>query len=122
MLAKAGVRLSAAFVIHPTGHDRTASFRRARDLGDVEVAVDRLRKRAGDRSRRHVENVWGMSAQGSALLDAEAMLLVHDGDREVPPLDALLDQRMRSDDDVGPFELALQGARQERQAHPELTT
>ena len=36
-----------------------------------------------------------------ALLDAEAVLLVDDGDREVAQLDALLDQRVRADDDVG---------------------
>ena len=35
-----------------------------------------------------------------ALLDAEAVLLVDDGDREVAELDALLDQRVRADDDV----------------------
>ena len=35
------------------------------------------------------------------LLDAEAVLLVDDGDREVAQLDAFLDERVRADDDVG---------------------
>ena len=39
--------------------------------------------------------------QRLALLDAEAVLLVDDGDGEVAQLDALLDQRVRADDDVG---------------------
>ena len=41
------------------------------------------------------------SRERLALLDAEAVLLVDDGDREVAQLDALLDQRVRADDDVG---------------------
>ena len=40
-------------------------------------------------------------ASALALLDAEAVLLVDDRDREVAQLDALLDQRVRADDDVG---------------------
>ena len=40
------------------------------------------------------------SVERLALLDAETMLLVDDRDREVRELDALLDQRMRADDDV----------------------
>jgi hypothetical protein len=39
------------------------------------------------------------------------MLLIDDRDREVPELDALLDQRMCTDDDVRAFELAFQRAR-----------
>ena len=35
-----------------------------------------------------------------ALLDAEAVLLVDDRDGEVAKLEALLDQRVRADDDV----------------------
>ena len=38
--------------------------------------------------------------QRLALLDAETMLLVDDRDREVTELDALLDKRVRADDDV----------------------
>ena len=42
------------------------------------------------------------SVERRALLDAEAVLLVDDRDREVAELDALLDQRVRADDDVAP--------------------
>ena len=40
-------------------------------------------------------------AERAPLLDAEAVLLVHDGDGERAELDLLLDERMRADRDVG---------------------
>ena len=59
-----------------------------------------------------------------ALLDAEAVLLVDDGDGEVAQLDALLDERVRADDDVGAdggVALALRRrARQQRARDAEL--
>ena len=42
-----------------------------------------------------------LAAQGVALLDAEAVLLVDDDQAEVVELDAVLDQRVRADDDAG---------------------
>ena len=58
------------------------------------------------------------------LLDAEAVLLVDDGDREVAQLEALLDKCVGADDDVGSerrLPLALAGrAREERAADAEL--
>ena len=59
-----------------------------------------------------------------ALLDAEAVLLVDDRDREVAQLEAFLDQRVRPDDDVGAERsLALplpRRAREQRAADAEL--
>src|SRR5437899_12645403 len=62
--------------------------------------------------------------ESGALLDAEAVLLVDDGDGKVAQLEAFLDQRMRPDDDVGaerhlPLALARR-AGEERTADPEL--
>ena len=48
-----------------------------------------------------MQDVRGASlCERLALLDAEAVLLVDDGDREVAEVDAFLDERMRADDDV----------------------
>src|SRR5260221_12658205 len=59
-----------------------------------------------------------------ALLDAEAMLLVDNRDREVAQLDALLNQRVRADDDVDVLrEIALsltRRTREQRAGHTEL--
>ena len=46
------------------------------------------------------------SVERPPLLDAEAVLLVHDGDRELGQVDALLDQRVRADHDLRAGELA----------------
>ena len=42
-----------------------------------------------------------LGAQGIALLDAEAVLLVDHDQPEVGELDVLLEQRVRADDDAG---------------------
>ncbi len=55
-----------------------------------------------------------------ALLDAEAVLLVDDGDGEVAEGDALLDQRVRADDDVGVRPARADGAGEERTGDAEL--
>ena len=86
--SQARVRLGAALVGHPGRHDRLAARRRLRDLAHGEVAVDRERERARDRRRGHVEHVRGAPLrQRRALLDAEAVLLVDDGDGEVAELE-----------------------------------
>ena len=45
------------------------------------------------------------------LLDAEAVLLVDDRDGELAQVDALLDQRVRPDDDLRVLDAALQAGR-----------
>jgi len=42
-----------------------------------------------------------LAAQGVALLDAEAVLLVDDDQAQVEEVDVLLEQRMGADDDAG---------------------
>ena len=73
-------------------HAVTIGFRvrrRLRDLGHGEVAVDGERERPRDRRRRHVQHVRRAPlGQRRPLLDAEAVLLVDDRDREVGELDA----------------------------------
>ncbi len=96
-----GVRLGGLLLLDPARDDRLARRRRLRDLGDGEIAVHRERERARDRRRGHVQHVRRATLrQRLALLDAEAVLLVDDRDREIAQLDALLDQRVRADDDV----------------------
>ena len=99
---EAHVRLGGARLRDAARDHRLARRRRLRDLGDGEVAVHGERERARDRRRGHVQHVRRAPlAQRLALLDAEPVLLVDDGDREIAQLDVLLDERVRADDDVG---------------------
>ena len=115
----------------PGGDDRLAVGGRRRDLRDGEVAVDRQRERPRDRRRRHVEDVRAPAlGERRPLLDAEAVLLVDDGDGEVAEVDLALDQRMRADGDadVAGGDQLVDGAplaraearREQRDAHAEL--
>ena len=59
------------------------------------------RERPGNRGRGHVEHVRASPlGERGALLDAEAVLLVDDGDGQVGELDLALDQRVRADRDA----------------------
>ena len=84
--------------------DRRAPRRQLVEDADVEVAVHGHRRRARDRRRRHHEDVGhgfaGLVAQGGALFDAEAVLLVDDDDAEAMEVDRRLDQGVGADDDV----------------------
>ena len=99
--AEARVRLGAAVVGDPGRDDRLAVRRRERELAHLEVAVDRERERSRDRGRRQVEDVRAAPLdERGALRDAEAVLLVDDGDGEVAEVDLLLDEGVRPDDDL----------------------
>ena len=71
---------------------------------DVEVRVQHLAQRARDRGRGHQQDVGGAAArlvlEGPALLHAEPVLLVHDGEREVVERDGILEERVRPHDDL----------------------
>ena len=99
--AEPRVRLGAPLLASPTRVTTGLRFGgRRRDLGDGEVAVHRQRERPRDRRRGHVEHVRAPAlGERRALLDAEAVLLVDDRDREVGELDLALDQRVRADCD-----------------------
>ena len=121
--AEAGVRLGAPLLGHPRRHDRLAVRGRRGDLRDGEVAVDGEGERPRDRGRRHVEDVRRPTlAEGGALLDAEAVLLVDDRHGEVGELDLTLDERVRPDGDpdvAGGDELVDGAALARRQARRE---
>ena len=119
------VRLGGAIFGDPARDHGLARRGRLGDLRDREVAVDGQRERARDRRRGHVEDVRSAAGrERRALLDAEAVLLVDHGDREVAQLETLLDQRVRPDHDVGAerrLPLALsRRAREQRAADAEL--
>ena len=84
------------------GLDRPPAGGEVAQHGDVEVAVGRQRERARDRRRGHVQHVRGeavrrLAVERAALVDAEAVLLVDDRDREPVEGDAALDQRVGAD-------------------------
>ena len=87
------------------GVHRRAARRQLVDDRDVEVGVRRHRERARYRRRGHDQLVRLMAvarallAQRQALMHAEAVLLVDDHERERGELDALLEQRVRADDE-----------------------
>ena len=95
------VRVARALRPDPRGDDRLAVRGRLRDLAHGQVAVDRQRERARDRRRGHVQHVRASALRERlSLLDAEPVLLVDDGDREIGELDVALDQRMCADRDL----------------------
>ena len=69
----------------------------------VEVRVQDLAERARDRGRRHQQDVrraaGRLGLERPALLHAEPVLLVHDGQREVGERHLVLEQRVRPDHD-----------------------
>src|SRR5215210_508372 len=71
--------------------------------GDLEVAVEREGEGPRYRGGRHDEGVRSgpFLAEHRPLADAEAVLLVHDDEREVVEIYAFLYEGVRSDDDVG---------------------
>ena len=85
--------------------DRPAAGRELAQDGHVEVAVGGERERARDRRRGHVQHVRRealrrLAVERAALVDAEAVLLVDDGDRQPVELDRLLDQRVGADEQL----------------------
>ena len=129
--AEARVRLRAAVVGHPRGHDRLAVRRWRGDLRDGQVAVDGERERARDGRRRHVQDVRAPAlCDRGALADTEAVLLVDHGDGEVAEGHVALDESVRADGDLHVARgdqltdvrvLPLgEPAREERDPHPEL--
>ncbi len=93
--------LLAAVERHRAGVDRLASGRLFEETRDVEVAIGGHHQRARDRRRAHQQRIGVMPLrrQCQALLDAEAVLLVDDRQRQVAEDDILLHQRVRADDD-----------------------
>ena len=88
------------------GFDGRAARRQLIDDRDVEIRVSGHRERARNRGRRHDELVRKTTVllclflQPQALLNAEAVLLVDDDERELRELDAFLKERVCADDDA----------------------
>ena len=87
------------------GDDRPAPGGELVQGRDVEVAVGGEGERPRDRRRGHVQDVRRealrrLAVQRSALVDAEAVLLVDDGDRETVELDGFLDERVGADEQL----------------------
>jgi hypothetical protein len=88
------------------GGDRLASDRSGPQVGDVEVGVEDAPEGLGDGRRGHQQDVRRrpLRPEGLALGDAEAVLLVDDGQGQVAEGDGLLDERVGADHDepLGP--------------------
>ena len=99
LIAKEFLDLGTLRVGPRDGDDGPASGRQLVEDGDVEIAVEREGKRARNRRRRHDEQVGtlGLAAQARALLDAEAVLLVDDGEPEILERHAFLHERVGAD-------------------------
>ena len=81
------IQFRAAFGGQRDGGDRRAAGRQFVDGRDVEVGIRAHRQRARDRRGGHHQLVrhrvgWPLVAQGQALVHAEAVLFVDDGQRE----------------------------------------
>lgn len=73
------------------------------DDTDAEVAIDRHREGAGDGGSRHDQDMGRadvLAPQFGTLRDAETVLLVHDDEAEVAPLDGVFQEGMGADEDV----------------------
>ena len=86
------------------GADRLPPRRFLRQAADLHLAPLGQQQGAGDRGRRHHQQVGALAlaAQQQALLHAEAVLLVDHCQAEVLELDRLLEQRVGADHDRQP--------------------
>ncbi len=98
----APIDLVEAVERHRAGVDGQAAGGLFAQLRDVHVAETGQHQGARDRGRGHHENVHRIAFLGERepLVDAEAVLLVDDGQREVAEADLVLEQRMGADQEV----------------------
>ena len=82
------------------GADRLASGGFAGQAADVHFSPVGQQQRAGDGGGGHDQDIGllALAAEREALGDAEAVLFVDDGEREVPVFDGVLEQRVGADD------------------------
>ena len=84
------------------GIDRLAAGGLLAQLRDVHVAEISEHQRARDRrcgQHQHIDGL-ALAREREALVHAEAMLLVHDRERQIAEFDFVLEQRMRADQQV----------------------
>ena len=94
------VRLLPGGVLNQFGFDGRAARWKFVDDAEFQIAVCGQRQRAGDGRGAHDEHVGAAREELAALLHAEAVFLVHDGQPEVVEADVLLNERLRAHDDV----------------------
>jgi hypothetical protein len=72
------------------------------ELRDIHVAECRQNQRARDRRRGHHQHMRRnpLGRQPQALVHAETVLFVDDGQQKIVVDDGILEQRMRADDDL----------------------
>ena len=100
--AQPAVGLLAFAAAQDFGYQGAAPGRHLVDLRDVEITVEGQGERARNRGRRHHQNIGlvALRLQDLALLDAEAVLLVDDGEPEPLEGDAALDEGVGADGDL----------------------
>ena len=87
---------------HGARVDRLAARRLLGQARDIEIAIGRQHQGARDRRRASspaMSTPLALVGEPQALLDAEAVLLVDHGQRQVVEGDVVLEQRMGADDD-----------------------
>ena len=95
--------LVAPAVRNQLGDDGRSPRRQLVDGGNVQVRVVAHRQRARDRRGRHhqqmrfLPGLLHLCPQRQPLGDAETMLLIDDGQAQIPELDLLLDHGVRAD-------------------------
>ena len=89
--------------IDGVGPDRHPSHRQLVDHRDLEVAVDRARKRTRYRRRRHRQHMRrpGLAGQRKPLTHSKPVLLVGDDKPQPRKIHILFDDRVRSDQHIG---------------------
>ena len=95
--------LIAARIGNQLGRHRLAPRRQLVDHRHVQVGIEGHRQRARNRRRRHhqlMRQETALPTQRQPLRHAEAVLLVHNGQRQPGKDHRILDQRMRADQHV----------------------
>ncbi len=81
----------------PAGLNGHAARRHLVDYGNVQITIERERKRTRNRSGRHYQDIGrsGLVHQLLALQNAEAVLLVHNHEPQPREFNLRLEQRVR---------------------------
>ena len=90
-----------------TRSDLQATGRRSSQVRDVEIGQHDLAERSRNRRGGHQEHVrrTALGAESLTLCDAEPVLLVDHGEREICEVDRLLHEGVRPDDDPATREI-----------------
>ena len=103
LLFEKGGDLGEVGLLADGGYNGAAAGGEFVDEGDVEVAVDGHGEGAGNGGRGHDQHVGGgaLADEAVALLDAEFMLFVDDGEAEVGEFGVAVEEGVGADEDLG---------------------